>query len=92
MELKKMKIPGWPIQGKNVVPCVGSFFWYFWGDRPFDIREVRQAAGMRKNVYAADMDLKNPCHALEKNMKQLESIASQKDFEALLDEAETLDI
>lgn len=91
MELIKMKGWSWPIQGKDVVPCVESFFWYFWGDRPFDIREVRQAAGMRKKVYAADMETKNLCTAWQKNMRQLESIASQRDFSALLDEAETLD-
>jgi len=88
-ELIKGKWTGWKIESKKIYRGAGFIYWYFWGDRPFDIREVRELVGMKKREYAMDKNYyKKPCLNNEKIMIQLEEMTDGKDFTAIINEIE----
>jgi hypothetical protein len=89
MQLKKANVMGWEIEGQTVLPCARSLYWYFWGSKPFDIRNVRQAAGMKRD-YAHDTK-GGRCDALEKTMMQLNKISADHDFKEIINKAKEID-
>ena len=82
---------GLPMAGKNLAPMAGQIFWYKWGDREFDIRQVRLAAGAAKRVYAADKNYFDRCAAFSNVYHQCVKYSASEPFEELLDRAEKLE-
>lgn len=48
---------GWPVEGKNVQPCIDKPYWYAHGTTTFDIRNLRRILDFNKTEYAGDLKL-----------------------------------
>lgn len=92
MDLKRGQKTHWDIQGKQIYLNVDpALFWYFWGNRSFDIRAVREVCG-KQRTYKIDYDRGSMCTRFEKHMLQLEKLVAGRKFSEILDAADKLAI
>jgi hypothetical protein len=79
------------IEDENVYATTAYQYWYFWNGRFFDIRAVRESAGLEDKIYLMDQEyFTKPETAIKKVRKQLREIVCGRKFHRLLDKAEGL--
>jgi hypothetical protein len=67
-----------------VRPIPGMIYWFTYGKMEFDIRELREKIGLKKE-YAVDMDFKkHRCTAMHEKFEKIVNKLNGENFEELI--------
>ena len=83
--------PSFKFQGKTIRRQKGMFYWFVWGYREFDIRNVRERFTTKRELqrdmdYRLNQKANGCCPVFAANMQQLKRIVGETKFENILDE------
>lgn len=82
--------PSFKFKGKIIRRQINSCYWFVWGNREFDIRDIREYFERKRELerdwhYRMNLKSNGCCRAFSATMKELVKMVGEKEFTIILD-------